>query len=67
MPNSFVVSKHLGMFLDEADDVKILLFRWLKATGSVGGNKEFIATHTAAIASDADIRLIVMPSRLLSW
>ena len=46
------------MFLDETDDIEILLFRWLEATGSIGCDKEFIATYTAAITSYADIRRI---------
>ena len=54
----FVVFEQLGMLLDETDDVEVLLLRWLEATGTVGRNKELVASHTAAITSDADIRRI---------
>ena len=46
------------MLLDETDDVEVLLLRWLEATGSVRSDNELIATYTAAITSNADIRRI---------
>ena len=53
-----IVREHIGMFLDEADDIEILLDGRLKTAKTVARDNELVATNASAFAVQAHKRRI---------